>query len=254
MKARKCLVAANWKMHKTIDEAVNFVKEFQEKLPFREDREAMIAPPFTALSAVKAVIHRKDISLGAQNCHWEDKGAFTGEISPMMLADIGCSYVILGHSERRHIFGEADEVVNKKMLAVLKKGLMPVLCVGEKLEERETGKTFDVVKHQLQKGLNGVGKEEVGRVVIAYEPVWAIGTGRTAKPHQAQEMHAFIRNVLAELYDNALASSIRILYGGSVKPENVDELMAEQDIDGLLVGGASLEVDSFCRIVSYKVS
>ncbi|MEJ5300285.1 MAG: triose-phosphate isomerase [Thermodesulforhabdaceae bacterium] len=252
MKARKCLIAANWKMHKTIDEAVSFVREFQKKLPFREDREVMIAPPFTALYAVRSFLHREDIFLGAQNCHWEDKGAFTGEISPAMLLDVGCSYVIVGHSERRHIFGETDEVINKKVLALLKKSLNPVLCVGEKLEEREAGKTFDVVKDQLLKGLNGVGKEEASRIVIAYEPVWAIGTGHTAKPYQAQEVHVFIRSVLAELYDNALASSLRVLYGGSVKPDNVDELMAERDVDGLLVGGASLEVDSFCRIVSYK--
>ncbi|MGC8718860.1 MAG: triose-phosphate isomerase [Thermodesulforhabdaceae bacterium] len=253
MKARKTLIAANWKMHKTIGEAVGFVKELQEKLPEFQDREVMIAPPFTALAAVREVIKRNNLSLGAQNCHWEDKGAFTGEISPVMLADVGCRYVIVGHSERRHIFGETDDVINKKISAAFRHGLVPVFCIGEKLEEREAGKTFDVVRNQLEKGLNGIEKEKANRIVIAYEPVWAIGTGRTAKPGQAQEVHAFIRKFLAELYDNELASSVRVLYGGSVKPDNVDELMSEPDIDGLLVGGASLEVDSFNRIVCYEV-
>lgn len=253
MKARKTLIAANWKMHKTIKESVEFVKTLQEKLPLREDRDVMIAPPFTALSAVRSVINRKDIGLGAQNCHWEEKGAFTGEISPVMLVDIGCDYVIVGHSERRHIFGETDDMINKKVKAALDKGLIPILCVGERLDEREAGKTFDVVKKQLQSGLENIERGGASRVVIAYEPVWAIGTGRTAKPYQAQEVHTFIRKLLQEFYDNELATSIRVLYGGSVKPDNVDELMAEPDIDGLLVGGASLEVDSFCRIVSYEV-
>ncbi|MCX7822054.1 MAG: triose-phosphate isomerase [Syntrophobacterales bacterium] len=253
MKARKTLIAANWKMHKTVEEAVTFVKDLQERLPFREDRNVMIAPPFTALIAVRSAIRRNDIWLGAQNCHWEDKGPFTGEVSPLMLYDVGCQFAIIGHSERRHIFGETDEMVNRKVKAVLGKGLRPILCVGEKLEEREVGETFNVVSRQLKEGLKGVGRKEADRVVIAYEPVWAIGTGRTAKPYQAQEVHAFIRGMLSELYDNGLASSVQVLYGGSVKPDNVDELMAEPDIDGLLVGGASLEVDSFCRIVSYRV-
>lgn len=253
MKLRKTLIAANWKMHKTVGESVSFVKELQEKLPeILQDREVMIAPPFTALEAVRTVIKRSDVSLGAQNCHWEDKGAFTGEISPAMLADVGCRYVIVGHSERRHIFGETDEVINKKISAVLRHKLVPVFCLGETLDEREAGRTFDVVKAQLDKGLRDIGKKEAGLVVIAYEPVWAIGTGRTAKPEQAQEVHAFIRKLLAELYDKELATSVRVLYGGSVKPDNVDVLMAEPDIDGLLVGGASLEVDSFRRIVCYE--
>jgi triosephosphate isomerase len=169
-----------------------------------------------------------------------------------MLADVGCRYVIVGHSERRHIFGETDEVINKKISAVLRHKLVPVFCLGETLDEREAGRTFDVVKAQLDKGLRDIGKKEAGLVVIAYEPVWAIGTGRTAKPEQAQEVHAFIRKLLAELYDKELATSVRVLYGGSVKPDNVDVLMAEPDIDGLLVGGASLEVDSFRRIVCYE--
>lgn len=253
MKKRKTLIAANWKMHKTVEEAVNFVKALQKRVPVREDRDIMIAPPFTALYSVGSIIDRKDVWLGAQNCHWEEKGAFTGEISPVMLVDVGCRYVIVGHSERRHIFGETDEVINRKVKAVLNRDLIPILCVGEKLEERESGKTFDVVKNQIERGLNGVGYREAVRMVIAYEPVWAIGTGRTARPDQAQEVHLFVREVLSTIYDNGLASSVQVLYGGSVKPDNVDELMSEPDIDGLLVGGASLELDSFCRIVSYEI-
>lgn len=253
MVQKKNLIAANWKMHKTIQEAVSFVREFQNKVKALDDREILIAPPFTALSAVAKGVSSHGISLGAQNCHWEEKGAYTGEISVPMLKDVGCRYVIIGHSERRHIFGEVDDIISKKVLTVVKNGLIPILCTGELLEEREAGKTFDVISRQLEEGLKGLNSAKELDLVIAYEPVWAIGTGRTATPEQAQEVHAFIRDKLARTYGKQFAQSIRILYGGSVKPSNVDDLMKELDIDGLLVGGASLEVESFIRIVEYTV-
>ncbi len=250
---RRKLIAANWKMHKTISEAVDFVKALETRLPFFEDRFVLIAPPFTALQAVKASITRKDFFLGAQNCHWEEKGAFTGEISPKMLVDVGCSHVIIGHSERRHIFKETDEMINKKLVSALKNGLTPILCIGELLEERKSGKTFEVIEFQLDKALKDVDLDGASRIVIAYEPVWAIGTGHTATPAQAEEAHVFIRKKLGQLFNKVIAESVLILYGGSVKPDNVDELMKKPDIDGLLVGGASLEVESFRRIVDYRL-
>jgi triosephosphate isomerase len=189
--------------------------------------------------------------VGAQNMYFEKEGAFTGEISPVQLIDAGAKFVIIGHSERRHIFGEKDELINKKVKAALSYGLTPILCVGELLEEREAGKTMDVNKKQIVEGFKGLSEEEASKVIIAYEPVWAIGTGKTATPEDADEVHSFIRKVLEELYSKNLAESIRILYGGSVKPENVDGLMAKENIDGVLVGGASLKVDSFTRIVKF---
>ncbi len=251
MTVRKSLIAANWKMHKSISEAVSFVEELQDRIGHYDDREVLIVPPFTALHAVREKLKRKEFYLGAQNCNWEERGAFTGEISVPMLKDVGCTYVLVGHSERRNIFGETDSVINKKLISVLKAGLRPVLCVGELLEEREAGKTFDVVESQIIRGLAGVDEREVSKVVIAYEPVWAIGTGRTASPSQAQEVHKFIREKMEQKYNKDIAKELRILYGGSVKPENVDDLMKEEDIDGLLVGGASLKVDSFKRIIEY---
>lgn len=253
MKERKPLAAANWKMYKTVREAVSFIENLQKEVGLPEDREVMIAPPFTSLFAVREVIQKAGFSLGAQNCYWEEKGSFTGEISVPMLRDVGCSYVIVGHSERRHIFGETDEMIQKKVAAVFRHGLIPVLCLGEVLEEREKGKTFDVVTRQLESAVQGLNTEQAEKLVIAYEPVWAIGTGKTATPDQAQEVHAFLRERYASLYDKTLAKSIRILYGGSVKPDNVDSLMSQPDIDGTLVGGASLEVASFKRIVQYQV-
>ncbi len=247
------MMAANWKMHKTIGEAVSFARGLQGEVGSLRDREVVIAPPFTALSAVKAVLKEEDgFRLAAQNCHQEEKGAFTGEVSVAMLRDAGCSYVIVGHSERRHIFGETDEVIRDKVAAVFRGGLIPILCVGEVLEERESGKTTDVVAGQLEKAVGGLSREEASKLVIAYEPVWAIGTGKTATPEQAQEAHAFLRGRYGALFDKTLANRIRILYGGSVKPDNVDSLMAQPDIDGMLVGGASLEVGSFKRIVRYQ--
>ena len=250
---RRPLIAANWKMHKVLAEAISFVEAIQKETGPCADREVLIAPPFTALQGLKDALRQKGYSLGAQNCHWEQKGAFTGEISTAMLKDMGCAYVIVGHSERRQLFGETDETVRLKTAAVIAAGMAPVVCVGEVLAERERGKTFEVVGRQVEGALQGLSLEQMGGVVIAYEPVWAIGTGRTASPGQAQEVHAFIRNRIASLFDKAVEKNVRILYGGSVKPSNVDSLMAEPDIDGALVGGASLEVASFKSLIEFNV-
>lgn len=252
MSDRRPLIAANWKMHKNRREAIVFSEELQARVGPVEDREVVLAPPFTALWAVREVLTAKGFALAAQNSHWEEKGAFTGEISVAMAKDCGCDYVILGHSERRHVFGETDSVIRKKVGAVLKHGLLPILCVGEVLEEREGGRTFGVIREQTEKGTEGLSPDQLEGLVIAYEPVWAIGTGKTATPGQAQEVHAFIRELLGSLFDKKIANGTRILYGGSVKPDNVDSLMGEPDIDGLLVGGASLEVESFQRIVRFQ--
>ncbi len=247
------LIAGNWKMYKTVAEALDLAQGLAKECQGLGDREVLICPPFTALKPVSEVVSNTSIQLGAQNCYYEDQGAFTGEISPLMLKDVGCRYVILGHSERRHIFGETDELINKKVAAVIRHGLRPILCVGERLEERESGETFQVVKTQIDGGLAGLEGKDLKDLVIAYEPVWAIGTGKTATPDQAQEVHAFIRNHLGELFgDTPLAKGLRILYGGSVKPDNIDSLMAQDDIDGVLVGGASLKLESFVRIVKYQ--
>lgn len=252
MDERKPFIAANWKMHKTREEGVRFVEALQREVGVVEDREVVIAPPFTALAAVRAVMKKPGFKLAAQNCHFEEKGAYTGEVSAIMLKDVGCDYVILGHSERRHLFGETDDMIRRKLGVVFQQSLVPILCVGEVLEEREAGRTFSVIRGQLEQGTVSLAPDHLKELVIAYEPVWAIGTGKTATPVQAQEVHAFIREHLSSLYDKVVANNIRILYGGSVKPDNVDALMGEPDIDGLLVGGASLEVTSFKRIVQYQ--
>jgi len=252
MDTRKPLIAANWKMFKTIGEAVSYTEGLQKEVGPCEDREVVIAPPFTALSAVRKALYEEGFKLSAQNFHWEEKGAFTGEISGGMLKDIGCEYVILGHSERRHVFGETDEMVQKKVASAFKYGLVPILCVGEVLAERESGRMIQVVGSQVDKAVQGLNLEQAERLVIAYEPVWAIGTGKTASPAQAQEVHVYIRAHLGSLFDKEIANRMRIVYGGSVKPDNVDGLMAQPDIDGLLVGGACLEVSSFKRIVQYQ--
>ena len=252
MNGRIPLIAGNWKMHKSIEEALTFVRSIQEETGPMHDREVVVAPPFTALHAVRQALCETGYRLSAQNCHWQEKGAFTGEVSPVMLKSLGCDYVIIGHSERRQIFGETDEMIMKKTASVFAHDMTPIVCVGEVLEQREAGRTFDVVGSQLAQALDGLDSGRAVRIVIAYEPVWAIGTGRTATPQQAQEVSAFIRERLAGLYDKTIANSVRILYGGSVKPDNVDALIAQQDIDGMLVGGACLEVDSFARIVLYK--
>lgn len=244
---RRLLIAGNWKMHKTVQEAVELVRELKELVSDVKDRDILVCPPFTALYAVSRELEGSNIALGAQNMFYEEKGAFTGEISPLMVKDVGCSYVILGHSERRHIFGETDELINKKVLSAVNHGLIPILCVGETLQEREEGKTKDVIERQVKEGLKGLN--ETSEFVIAYEPVWAIGTGKTATPELAEEVHSFIREILAEMFGKEKADSIRILYGGSVKPENAAGLMSQPNIDGSLVGGASLKAESFAKIV-----
>ena len=248
---RRPLLAGNWKMHTNVLEAYLLVAEIGKCSVGLEDRDVLLAPPFTALHAVASVLHDSDVIIASQNVCWEEKGAFTGEISPTMVKSAGATAAIVGHSERRQIFHEDDEMVNKRLLGALKFGLMPVFCIGETLEERDAEKTFSVLEGQIRKGLAGVSAEDMKKTVVAYEPVWAIGTGKTASKEQAQEVHAFIRNLLAEIYEKAIADSVRILYGGSVKPDNVDELMAQADIDGALVGGAALNSESFCRIINF---
>ncbi len=248
---RRALLAGNWKMYKTVHETLAYIEGFKTLVADVDDRDIMLAPPFTSLDAAQRALEGTNISLGAQNCHWKDEGAFTGEVSPRMLADIGVTYVILGHSERRHIFGETDEMIRDKIEAVLKYELVPILCIGEKLEEREAGKTLEVLERQIKEGLKGFSAQDLRSLVLAYEPVWAIGTGKTATPEQAQEAHAFCRKVLEGLFGEDLAMKTRILYGGSVKPENIVGLMARPDIDGALVGGASLIPESFAKIVHF---
>lgn len=245
---RKSFIAANWKMNKTIGETREFISHFVSGVKDSLDVDIVLAPPFTALAAAAEELKNTNIVLAAQNIFYEEKGAYTGEISPSMLVDAGCTYVIIGHSERRQYFIETDETVNKKIKAARKAGLGVIVCVGESLEEREAGKTFDVLLRELEKGLDGIGPQNM---VIAYEPIWAIGTGRTATPEQAQEVHAYIRGSLRVLYGNK-AEELCIIYGGSVTPENVDSLMACEDVDGALVGGASLKVESFARIVQFR--
>ncbi len=242
-------------MNKTNQQAKLFVNDLIQALAGMEF-EIVLCPPFTSLSDVKELLSTTNLKLGAQNCHYEQSGAFTGEISPVMLKELGVEYVIIGHSERRHIFGETDDLINKKVKAVLNNGMKPILCVGETKEEREKGLTFCVVESQLRQGLYGVAKSEIRNVVIAYEPVWAIGTGIVAKPWQAQEVQGFIRDLLAKLYDEEVAASISILYGGSIKPDNFLSLMLQKDVDGGLVGGASLDKQfaELAKIVSRIVS
>lgn len=248
---RRPLLAGNWKMHTTVAEAEELARQITEGgIP--ADRDVMLAPPFTALSVVGAVLRDTPAQLGAQNVCWEEQGAFTGEISPPMLKDVGCSMVIVGHSERRQIFGENDAMINKRVAGALQHGLVAVLCIGETLEERETDKTFSVLEEQLAGGLAGIELNDAGQLVVAYEPVWAIGTGKTATVEQAQEVHAFLRNLLAKMYEKNIASQIRILYGGSVNPKNVDDLMSQDDVDGALVGGAALKAELFSRIINFQ--
>lgn len=247
---RKALVAGNWKMYMTRIQAMELIKGIKQELQGKiYEAQVVLAPPFTALETVAREIKGSGWGLAAQNGFWEKEGAFTGEISFPMLAELGCSMVILGHSERRHFFGETDEWVRRKLEAALAFGLTPILCVGETLEQRDRAETLEVVRGQLQEALGGLKNQEAKEFVVAYEPVWAIGTGRTATPSQAQEVHAMIRQWLGENLSAAKAQETRILYGGSVKPENIAELMACADIDGALVGGASLKADSFAAIV-----
>ena len=250
--SRMPFIAGNWKMHGARSEAVALAGALAKSAGRVRGREVVIAPPFTALEAVRPVIAETDIHLAAQNVHWEPQGAYTGEIAAPMLREAGCTHVIIGHSERRQYFGETNESVNRRLHASLGAGLVPIVCVGETLAEREAEATSAVIERQVESAFAGVRSEQLAGCVIAYEPVWAIGTGRTATPGQAQEVHHAIRRQLVGLASATTAERVRILYGGSVKPENIDALMAEPDIDGALVGGASLDAAAFTRIVHYQ--
>lgn len=251
MQDRKPLIAGNWKMYKTEQEALDTAKRLVQLVGGVTECEMMIAPPFTALSKVRDLIRSTPIGLGAQNLFWEPEGAYTGEISASMLVSAGCRYVIVGHSERRQLFGETNQTVNQKIAAAFKNSLSPVFCVGESETERECGKTFSVLDKQVKMGLKDLSLKTLSSLIIAYEPIWAIGTGKTATKEQAQEVHSFLRTLLVDNWGNSLAKSTRILYGGSVKSANIKELMSMPDIDGALVGGASLDADSFSAIVHF---
>lgn len=247
------VIAGNWKLYKTISESVALVNELKQLVTNNQNVEIIVAPVFTALSRVSDAIEGSNIRLAAQDCYWEEEGAFTGEVAPKLLKDAGCSYVIIGHSERRQYFGETDLSVNKKTRAVIAAGLSAIVCVGESAVERESKQTFTVIETQIQGSLAGLTADAFTHVFIAYEPVWAIGTGKTASDDQAQEMHVFIRQLIARLFNQSVADAVRILYGGSVKPDNVKGLMAQPDIDGALVGGASLKAESFAAITAFNV-
>jgi triosephosphate isomerase len=248
---RRPIIAGNWKMNKTKAEARDLASKLAPLVSEVKDREIVLAPTFTSLQTVGEAIKGTNMVLAAQNMHWEDKGAFTGEISAEMLLDLGCKYVIIGHSERRQYFGETNETVNKKVKQALIKGLLPIMCVGETLAEREAGSLNEVISRQVAGGLKDIGAEDMKKVVIAYEPVWAIGTGKTATPEQANEVHSLIRQKVRELYSAEISEGLRIQYGGSVTPDNVSSLMAKPDIDGALVGGASLKPESFAALVNF---
>lgn len=247
---RRKIVAGNWKMNKTVPEALGLVRELRGLVaPLGDTVEVVLAPPFVALQPLHVALEGAPLQLAAQNCHWESSGAFTGEVSAPMLAELGCAYVIVGHSERRQFFGETDELVNKRARAVRAAGMTPIICVGETLAEREANQTLEVVERQVRGALAGFDAKDVATFVMAYEPVWAIGTGRTATSAQAQEVHAAIRGLLGRLYDGETAGRVRIQYGGSVKPDNAAELLGQPDVDGALVGGASLKAGDFAAIV-----
>ena len=243
-------VAANWKMHKTVHEALAYATAFHEQVGEIADVEIVIAPPFTALHAVAAALVDTSVGIAGQDLHWKPQGAFTGEVSAAMLWEAGAAYVIIGHSERRQLFGETDESVNTKIRAAIAARLTPILCVGETLDQRESNQTFEILDRQLARGLADVSASDASTLVVAYEPVWAIGTGRNATPAQAQEAHAHIRQRLAQTFGDDLAVTARVIYGGSVKTANVAELSVQSDVDGALVGGASLDADSFAEIVA----
>ncbi|MGQ9693321.1 MAG: triose-phosphate isomerase [Thermodesulfobacteriota bacterium] len=243
------LVVGNWKMYKRLSETEEFCTHLREHLSDFFGVQIAVAPPFTSLATAARVLKGSPILVSAQNVFWAEWGPFTGEVSPLMLLDAGCRFSIIGHSERRQLFGETNESINKKILALIKTGLIPIFCVGETLPEREEGKAFAIVEKQVQAGLAGVKINNPQELVIAYEPVWAIGTGKTATPQQAQEMQNFIRQIIRRLFSPQLAEGLRILYGGSVKPDNISEIIAQEDVDGALVGGASLEINSFMQII-----
>lgn len=246
---RKRIIAGNWKMNKTVTEAAELARAVVGQMTAATETEVVLCPPFTDLTAVAAAIAGTPVKLGGQNLHWEEKGAFTGEVSAAMLISAGCTYVIIGHSERRQYFGETDETVNLKVKAALKAGLIPILCVGETLAERQGDETAVVVERQVRAALDGLSDDQVAGLVIAYEPVWAIGTGVVATTAQAQEVHALIRTLVGKLYNVQVAAALRIQYGGSMKPDNAGQLLAQKDIDGGLIGGASLDARSFLDIV-----
>lgn len=254
MSSRIPMIAGNWKMNLTLAQAAQLVKALADGIKGRGGVDVLVAPPFTALLRVKEAIGKAPILLAGQNMHWEASGAYTGEVSASMLADAGCTHVLLGHSERRTLFGETDDMVDRKAAAAVKKGLIPIVCIGETLEEREKELTFQIIERQLSLSLKSFreGKALPPATILAYEPVWAIGTGRTATPEQAQEVHQFIRQWLKAQFGESTAQAIRILYGGSVKPDNVRDLMSKPDIDGALVGGASLKPESFLPIVRFN--
>src|SRR5262252_8425070 len=243
------LVVGNWKMHGGPRQARELAQSLRDGVKRPRGVEVVVCPPFTALPAVAETLAGSAIGLGAQNCHWEDSGAFTGEVSPPMLVELGCRFVLLGHSERRHVFHETDDEINRKVAAALRHGLQPLLCVGETGEERRQGLTFTVVEGQLRAGWAGLSIEDMGRCTLAYEPVWAIGTGVNATPAQAGEVHGYLRGLMSELISKDAAATVRILYGGSVKAENAESLAAEPEIDGALVGGASLNAQGFVNLV-----
>jgi triosephosphate isomerase len=247
---RKKVIAGNWKMNKDLHQSQNLVSEIINGLGKDIKAEVIVCPPFTSLSEVSSLLKGTQIKLGAQNMYYEESGAFTGEVSADMLKSVGCEYVILGHSERRVIFNEPDELINKKIKAALAKGLKPIFCIGELLEQRENGETMQVVSQQVEKGLEGVSAEQMKNLIIAYEPVWAIGTGKTATPQQAQEVHSFIRELVAKKFNASVSENLIIQYGGSVKPDNANQLLSQKDIDGALVGGACLKSDSFLGIIA----
>jgi triosephosphate isomerase len=248
---RRPVLAGNWKMFKTRGETVAFIEELKPRVAKVEHCDVIVAPPFTALAEAAQAARGSKIGIAAQNMHWDAEGAHTGDISAGMLLDAGCTHVIIGHSERRHDHGETDEQVNRKLKAALAAGLTPIVCVGEMLDERERGETQKVLERQFQGGFAGLTPPEFSRIIIAYEPVWAIGTGRTATPEQAAESHAYLRELTRQQFGEELAQAVRILYGGSVKPQNVKGLMAQEDLDGALVGGASLKAESFAAIIDY---
>ena len=248
---KKVIVGGNWKMNKNVQEAQTLARQLCDRLSDVNFADIFICPPFVDLYPINIILREKEakIMLGAQNMHYEPKGAFTGEISADMIKSAGGKIVVLGHSERRHIFGEDDEYINKKVASALKNGLIPLLCIGELLEERKAGKTEEVIESQLRRSLKGIEIDDPEKILIAYEPVWAIGTGVTATPEQAQEAQKFVRKVLADMFGQSIADGIRILYGGSVKPDNAEALISQPEVDGLFVGGASLEAESFEKIV-----
>ncbi|MDO8520409.1 MAG: triose-phosphate isomerase [Deltaproteobacteria bacterium] len=248
---RPPLIVANWKMNHTVSESLKFATVLG-KQALSKEVEIVICPPFSSLQSLSIALHDMGgIKLGAQNCHWEESGAYTGEVSAVFLKELECAYVLVGHSERRHLFGESDETINKKLIAVLSQNLSPIFCIGETEQERKENKTTSVIKKQLEEGLKTIRRDEMGRMVIAYEPVWAIGTGQNATPEQAEEVHTLIRSWISKAYSEETAAALRILYGGSVKGDNITSLMKKPNIDGALVGGASLAVDSFLKIINY---